>query len=52
MYIHIMINWQLSKKGTPHDCIAGSSVQLIEEKCFLGRYFMYGILYRFYLINL
>ena len=36
--IHAMVNWQLSKKGihwpVSHDCITGSSVQLIEVVCF------------------
>ena len=36
--IHVMVNWQLSKKGihwpVSHDCITGSSVQLIEAACF------------------
>ena len=38
--IHIMVNWQLSKKAicwpVSHDFIMGSSVQLIEVMCLLG----------------
>ena len=36
--IHITVDWQLSKKihwPVSHDCIMGSSVQLIEVTCFL-----------------